>query len=98
MVEADGLSGQRSESIVRFAGVSVGCSFYRWSPFAEKYIVQKLMACSGGLTSKVTKLLAPATELAISTETESISMDLLEEAVAGTFKLAAKTQAESAQS
>lgn len=68
------------------------------SPFAEKDMVQKLMAYSGGLTGKVTKLLAQAAELAIRTKTESISMGLLEEAAAaGTFKLAAKTQAESAQ-
>ncbi|MBQ0937940.1 hypothetical protein [Ideonella paludis] len=68
------------------------------SPFAEKDIVQKLMAYSGGLTGRVTKLLAQADELAIRTKTESISMDLLEEAAAaGTFKLTARTQAESAQ-
>jgi hypothetical protein len=57
------------------------------------------MAYSGGLTGKVTTLLEQAAELAIRTKTESISMDLLEEAAAaGTFKLAARMQAESAQS
>lgn len=69
------------------------------SPFAEKDIVQKLMPYSGGLTGKMTRLLAQAAELAIRAITGSISVDLLEEAAAAsTFQLAARAQAEGAQS
>jgi hypothetical protein len=37
----------------------------RPSPFGDKDMIQKLMACSGGLTGKITTLLARAAELAI---------------------------------
>lgn len=57
------------------------------SPFGDKVIIQKLMTCSGGLTGKVTTLLAQAAELAIRQGVECISADLIEQAAAsGTYK------------
>ena len=61
------------------------------SPFGDREIVQKLMAFSGGLTGKITTLLAQAAELAIRRKTESIDLQLLEEAAAsGIYKLPAE--------
>ena len=58
------------------------------SPFGDREIVQKLMAFSGGLTGKITTLLAQAAELAIRRKTESIDLQLLEDAAAsGIYKL-----------
>ena len=46
------------------------------------------MAFSSGLTGKVTTLLAQAAELAIRLKTESITLDLIEQAgTGGCFKL-----------
>jgi hypothetical protein len=54
-------------------------------------MIQKLMAFSGGLSGRITTLLAQAAELAIREETESISQDLLERAArAGIFTLPAQ--------
>ena len=51
-------------------------------------MIQKLMAFSGGLTGRITTLLAQAAELAIRETTESISIGLLDRAAAaGIFKL-----------
>ena len=61
------------------------------SPFGDREIVQKLMAFSGGLTGKITTLLAQAAELAIRHRTESIDLKLLEEAAAsGIYRLPAE--------
>ena len=63
------------------------------SPFGDKAIIQKLMAHSGGLTGKITSLLAQAAELAIRQKTESISLDLLIDAAsAGIFKMPAELE------
>jgi len=51
-------------------------------------MIQKLMAFSGGLTGRITTLLAQAAELAIREKAESISIGLLDRAAAaGIFKL-----------
>jgi hypothetical protein len=61
---------------------------HRPSPFGEKEMIQKLMAFSGGLTGRITTLLAQAAELAIRETTESISIGSLDRAAAaGIFKL-----------
>ena len=61
------------------------------SPFGDREIVQKLMTFSGGLTGKITTLLAQAAELAIRRKTESIDLQLLEEAGAsGIYRLPAE--------
>ena len=44
------------------------------SPFGDKAVIQKLMAYSGGLTGKITTLLAQAAELAIRQKIECISL------------------------
>ena len=49
-------------------------------PFGDKAIIQKLMVHSGGLTGKITTLLAQAAELSIRQKTEFISLNLLIEA------------------
>ncbi|SEB22564.1 TniB protein [Variovorax sp. YR216] len=60
----------------------------RPSPFGDKEMIQKLMAFSGGLTGRITTLLAQAAELAFREKIESISLELLERAAgAGVFKL-----------
>ena len=67
------------------------------SPFGDKAMIQKLMVHSGGLTGKITTLLAQATELAIRQKTESISLDLLKDAAAaGIFKLPAEQEVDDA--
>jgi hypothetical protein len=53
------------------------------SSLGEKEVIQKLMAFSSGLTGKVTTLLAQAAELAIRLKTESITLDLIEQAATG---------------
>lgn len=69
----------------------------RPSPFGEKEMIQKLMAFSGGLTGRITTLLAQAAELAIREETESISLELLERAAAaGIFNLLAQQEPDEA--
>ena len=45
------------------------------SPFGDKEMIQKLMACRGGLTGRITTLLAQAAELATHQNTESTSLD-----------------------
>ena len=51
-------------------------------------MIQKLMAQSGGLTGKITTLLAQAAELAIRHQTESINLNLLIDAAgAGIFRI-----------
>ena len=61
------------------------------SPFSDKAIIHKLMDQSGGLTGKITTLLAQAAELTLRQKTESISFDLLiEAAAAGIFKFPAE--------
>jgi hypothetical protein len=63
------------------------------SPFGDKAMIQKLMVHSGGLTGKITTLLAQAAELAIPQNTESISLDLLiDAAAAGVFKISAEPE------
>ena len=63
------------------------------SPFGDKAIIQKLMVHSGGLTGKITTLLAQAAELAIRQKTDSISLDLLvKAAVAGIFSFPAEQE------
>ena len=58
------------------------------SPFGDKDMVQKLMALSGGLTGRMTTLLAQAAELAIRQKRESISLALVDQAAAaGIFKI-----------
>ena len=67
------------------------------SPFGDKAMIQKLMVHSGGLTGKITTLLAQATDLAIRQKTESISLDLLmDAAAAGSFKLPAEQEVDDA--
>ena len=59
-------------------------------PLGDKAIIQKLRAHSGGLTGKITTLLAQAAELSIRQKTESISPNLLIKAAeAGIFKFSA---------
>ena len=66
-------------------------SLEKRSPLAGKDMIQKLMAYSNGLTGKITLLLAQSTELAIRHRTESISVELLEQAAAsGIYKLPAE--------
>ena len=65
------------------------------SPLAGKDMIQKLMAYSNGLTGKITSLLAQSAELAIRHRTESISVELLEQAAAsGIYKLPAEGETE----
>ena len=55
------------------------------------------MAHSGGLTGKITALLAQAAELAIRQKTESISLELLiEVSAAGIFKFPAEQEIDDA--
>ncbi len=63
------------------------------SPFADKHMIQKLLAYSNGLTGRITTLLAQSAELAIRQKTETISIDLLEQAAcAGIYKLPAQQE------
>ena len=58
------------------------------SSFGDKDMIQKLMAYSGGLTGRMTTLLAQAAELAIRQKTECISLALLDQAAsAGIFRI-----------
>lgn len=67
------------------------------SPFGDKAIIQKLMAHSGGLTDRITTLLAQAAELAIRRKTECISLDvLIDAAAAGVFRILAEQELDSA--
>jgi hypothetical protein len=60
----------------------------RPSPLGSKNVIQKLMAYSKGLTGKITSLLAQSAELAIRHKTESISLEIIEQAAAsGIYKL-----------
>ena len=60
-------------------------------------MIRKVMACTGGLTGRVTDVLAQAAELAIRQGTESISLDLLDQAIAGgIFKLPTEESDEAA--
>ena len=60
-------------------------------------MVQKLRAHSGGLTGLITTLLAQAAVLAIRQKTESISLDLLDQAAsAGSFKIPVDEEADDA--
>lgn len=70
---------------------------HRPSPFGEKEMIQKLMAFSGGLTGRITTLLAQAAELAIREKAESISLALLDRAAAaGVFKLSVEQEPDEA--
>ena len=67
------------------------------SPFGDKDMVQKLMAYSGGLTGRITTLLAQAAELAIRQKTECISLDLLDQAAsAGIFRIPVEEESDDA--
>lgn len=67
------------------------------SPFGDKDMIQKLMAYSGGLTGRMTTLLAQAAELAIRQKTECISLDLLDKAAsAGIFRIPVEEEADDA--
>ena len=67
------------------------------SPFGDKDMIQKLMAYSGGLTGRITTLLAQAAELAIRHKTECISLDLLDQAAsAGIFRIPVEEEADDA--
>ena len=67
------------------------------SPFGDKDMIQKLMAYSGGLTGRITTLLAQAAELAIRQKTECISLDLLDQAAsAGIFRIPVEEEADDA--
>lgn len=69
----------------------------RPSPFGDKDVIQKLMAYSGGLTAKITTLLAQAAELAIRQGTESINLALLDQAAsAGIFRIPAEEETDDA--
>ena len=69
----------------------------RPSPYGDKAIIQKLLACSGGLTGRITTLLAQAAELAIRQGTESIDLELLDQAAAaGIFKIPTEEDADAA--
>jgi len=70
---------------------------HKRSPFGDKATIQKLMVRIGGLTGKMTTLLAQAAEVAIRQKTESISLRLLMDAVAaGIFKLSAEQEIDAA--
>ena len=67
------------------------------SPFGDKAVIQKLMAYSGGLTGKITTLLAQAVELAIRQKTECISLNLLNEAASDAiFRFPAEAETDDA--
>ena len=67
------------------------------SPFGDKEIIQNLMACSGGLTGRITTLLAQAAELGIRQKTECISLDLFDQAAsAGIFRIPVEEETEDA--
>ena len=60
-------------------------------------MIRKLMAYSGGLTGRIAGLMAQAAELAIRQGTESISLDLLDQAAAaGIFKIPVKMETDEA--
>ena len=82
------------EFVVNFGRLLPLC---RPSPFGDKDVIQKLMAYSGGLTGKITTLLAQAAELAIRHKTESISLALLDQAAsAGIFRIPAEEETDDA--
>ena len=67
------------------------------SPFGDKDMIQKFMACSGGLTGWITTLLAQAAELAIRRKTECINLGLLDQAAsAGIFRHPVEDEADEA--
>ena len=67
------------------------------SLFGDKDMIQKLMAYSGGLTGRITTLLAQAAELAIRKKTECISLDMLDQAAsAGIFRIPVEEAADDA--
>ena len=67
------------------------------SPFGDKEMIQKLMACSGGLTGRITTLLAQAAELAIRQKIECISSDLLDQAAStGIFRIPVEEETDGA--
>ena len=67
------------------------------SAFGEQDMIRKLMAYSGGLTGRIAGLMAQAAELAIRQGTESISLDLLDQAAAaGIFKIPARKETDEA--
>ena len=60
-------------------------------------MIQKLMAYSGGITGRITTLLAQAAELTIRQKTECISLDLLDRAAqAGIFRTFREEEADDA--
>ena len=67
------------------------------SPFGDKDMIQKLLAHIGGLTGRITTLLAQAAELAIRKKTECISLDLLDQAAsAGIFRIPVEEETDDA--
>ena len=67
------------------------------SPFGDKDMIQKLLAHIGGLTGRITRLLAQAAELAIRKKTECISLDLLDQAAsAGIFRIPVEEETDDA--
>ncbi|MEO8937721.1 MAG: TniB family NTP-binding protein [Burkholderiaceae bacterium] len=54
---------------------------HRPFPFGDQEMIRKVMACTGGLTGRITGMLSQAAELAIRQGTESISLDLLDQAI-----------------
>ena len=60
-------------------------------------MIEKFMAYSGGLTGRMTTLLASAAELAIRQKTECISLDSLDQAAqAGIFPIPLEEEADDA--
>ena len=67
------------------------------SAFGKRGMTRKLMAYSGGLTRRIAGLVAQAAELAIRQGTESISLDLLDQAAAaGIFMVPTKIETDEA--
>ena len=67
------------------------------SPFGDKDMIQKLLAHIGGLTGRITTLLAQAAELAIRQKTECISLELLDQAAsAGIFRIPVEEETDDA--
>jgi len=67
------------------------------SALGEQDMIRKLMAYSGGLTRRIAALMAQAAKVAIRQGTESISLDLLDQAAAaGIFMVPTKGETDEA--
>ena len=83
-------SAELREFVVSFGRL---LPLYLPSPFGDKEVIQKLMAYSGGLTGRITTVLAQAAELAIRQKTECITLALLDQAAsAGIFRISAEEE------